>query len=258
MPLLETDKLGVRLGNRAVLIDVSLTVTGGELIAVVGPNGAGKSTLLRACAGLIKTHHGTIRLGDGVMAPIPAQTRARQIAYLPQRARCHWPLPVRKVVELGRFPYRRSWQRLTPHDQKAIDRAMTMMGVAEFARQPITTLSGGEKMRVHVARLLAGEQDLILADEPTASLDPYFQLQIIAAFKHISANGRGVVIAMHDLALASRYSDRIVVLDRGRIVGVGRPHEVLIPPLLRDVFRVEMTAAQVGEEVHLIPTAPLG
>ena len=176
--LLTARGLGVRLAGRIVLKDVSLALSAGHLVALVGPNGAGKTTLLRAMAGLIPSE-GEIEIGGHTLASLPLRERAKRFGYLPQGHVVHWPLPARDIVALGRYPHGATDPaRLSPKDAEAVLRAMQAVDVMEFSDRRVTELSGGERSRVALARALAVEAPVILADEPTASLDPRHQIDV--------------------------------------------------------------------------------
>ena len=162
-----------------VLRDISLSLPAGRLVALVGPNGAGKTTLLRALAGLVPSQ-GAIDVGGDALSSLPLRERARRFAYLPQGHVVHWPLPARDIVALGRYPHGATDPaRLTPKDAEAVLRAMQATDVVEFSERRVTELSGGERSRVALARVLAVEAPVILADEPTASLDPRYQIDVM-------------------------------------------------------------------------------
>lgn len=250
---LSVSGLAVTLGGQQIISGVSLDVSPGELIAIVGPNGSGKTTLLRAMTGLVPAT-GTIMLGGDALTSLSLRERARRVAYLPQGHLFYWPLPVADVVALGRLP-RGAGADLSEADRLAVDRAMTETGTAVFADRAVTTLSGGEKARVAIARVLATEAPLILADEPTASLDPRYQLQAVALLRRHADAGGAVIAVLHDLALAARGADRIVMLDGGRIVADGPPRAVLTPAAIAETFGIGVAVVDVEGMPVVVPLA---
>ena len=214
--------LNVKLAGRAVLNDISLSLPSGHLVALVGPNGAGKTTLLRALAGLLPSD-GAIHVGGEALSSLSLRERARRFAYLPQGHVVHWPLPARDIVALGRYPHGATDPaRLSPSDSEAVLRAMQATDVVEFADRRVTELSGGERSRVALARVLAVEAPVILADEPTASLDPRHQIDVMKSLRAAADRGVLVIVVTHDLGLAARFADTVLVLREGRLVVAGR------------------------------------
>ena len=202
------------LAGRAVLNDVSLSLSSGHLVALVGPNGAGKTTLLRALAGLVPSD-GAIHVGGEALSSLSLRERARRFAYLPQGHIVHWPLPARDIVALGRYPHGATDPaRLSPKDAEAVLRAMQATDVVEFCDRRVTELSGGERSRVALARVLAVEAPVILADEPTASLDPRHQIDVMKNLRAAADKGVLVIVVTHDLGLAARFADHVLVLSR--------------------------------------------
>ena len=215
--------LSVTLGGRAVLRDVSLSLSSGHLVALVGPNGAGKTTLLRALAGLLPSQ-GEIHVGGEALSSLRLRERARRFAYLPQGHVVHWPLPARDIVALGRYPHGATDPaRLTPKDAEAVQRAMQATDVVGFSERRVTELSGGERSRVALARVLAVEAPVMLADEPTASLDPRYQIDVMTNLRNAADGGMLVIVVTHDLGLAARFADTVLVLSEGRLVARARP-----------------------------------
>jgi iron complex transport system ATP-binding protein len=253
VPLLTMAGVSVALGGKAVLHDVSLAVSGGELVAVVGPNGAGKTTLIRAAAGLVRAA-GSISLGADALARLPLAERARRLAYLPQGHVVHWPLPAAEVVALGRLP-RSAGADMSEADRTAVARAMTAIGIAEYGDRSVTSLSGGERARVAVARVMATEAPLILADEPTASLDPRYQLAVMAMLRRHAEIGGGVIAVLHDLALAARFANRLVLMADGRVVADGPVATVLTAPLMAATFGIDAEIAEVRGVPVVVPVA---
>jgi iron complex transport system ATP-binding protein len=214
------------------LCDVSLNVLPGQIWGLIGPNGSGKSSLLQAMAGLLPTS-GQVKLGDQRLDQMAASERARRLGLLPQRSQSAWALSVRDVVSLGRLP----WQ---DDDAQAIEAAMQQAGVQAYADTPVDRLSGGQQARVWLARVLAGHPEVLLADEPVASLDLLYQQQIAQALQAYARQGRAVVVAIHDLSLAARYCDQLALMHKGQLVATGPVSEVLKPKVLSSVFGVDV------------------
>lgn len=231
--LLTLDAVSVLRGGRAVLDTVSMTVAAGELVGLLGPNGAGKTTLMRAALGL-QPSRGRIALAGVELATLPPRLRALRAAYIPQDRSIAWPLTVASLVALGRTPH-----RATPaEDAAAVDAALATMELAPLRERPATDLSGGERARVLIARALAQDAPLLLADEPVAGLDPAHGVGLMATFRGLARAGRGVLVSLHDLGLAVRWCDRVVLLDRGRVAADGPPLEVLTPARLAAVYGI--------------------
>jgi len=237
MTLLAVHDLKVRLGAVQALDGVSFTVRPGEFVGLIGPNGAGKSTLLRAVLGLVPAQ-GEITMDGRAAAGMSARERAARIAYLAQEREIAWDVPVETVVALGRTPHRPAFAGLRDADREAIEQAMRRMEVDGFRQRPATELSGGEKARVLIARALAQDTPLLLADEPAAGLDPGHQIALMRLFAELAAEGRSVVASLHDLGLAARWCSRLVLLARGRIVADGAPKAVLTPQRVREIYGV--------------------
>jgi len=229
---------GVRVdADGVVLLEaIELQLHAGEVLGIVGPNGAGKSTLLKVLAGLRATTAGTVRLDGKPLSAIEASALARQLAYLEQRPQVFWPLAVEQIVALGRLPH---GDADTAAGQQAIAQALAATETQNLRSRAFHTLSEGEKMRVHLARLLAGTPRIVLADEPVAALDPWHQLQVLELLRSEAARGATVAIVLHDLQLAARYCDRLLVLDQGRICAAGTPATVLSRDLLARIWRID-------------------
>lgn len=252
MTLLEVSRLGAALGGKPVLRNVSFAIGAGEFVGLIGPNGAGKSTLLRAVLGLIEAR-GEVRLAGHDMRALRAGERARRVAYLPQDREVAWAVPAEVLVSLGRAPHRPAFAGLTQADRMAVEQAMRRMEVDNLRMRPATELSGGEKARVLIARALAQEAPLLLADEPTAGLDPSHQIALMRIFASLAGEGRSVVASMHDLGLAARWCSRLILLDQGAIVADGRPDEVLTAGRLRQVYRVEAHFGEAAGKMIVVP-----
>ena len=243
---LDAQHVSVMLRGREVVREVSFTAERGSFLVIVGPNGAGKTTLLKAIAGLLP-YAGTLKWDGQNLATMTAARRAKILAYLPQGHIAHWPISAREVVAIGRAPFASSLARLGPADHEAIDTALALVEAAGLASRPITELSGGERARVMLARALAVGAPLLLADEPVAALDPAHQLAVMGILKERARAGGLVIAISHDLVLAARFADRILVLDDGRRAAFAPPGEALSPDILRSVFQVETLAMQAGE-----------
>ena len=211
----------VRYDRHTAVRPTSMTLTPGELVALVGPNGAGKSTLLRALAGLV-AHGGTVTWRGTPLARLDDRTRARTVAYLPQDPPVHWPLAARELVALGRLPHRAYGAGQDAADAAAVTAALEQTDTLEFAARSVNRLSVGERARVLLARALAVDAPVLLVDEPIAMLDPYHQLDVMGVLRGYAAGGNGneprvVIAVLHDLGLAARYCDRVLLMrDGGR------------------------------------------
>lgn len=240
MRTLTASKLSVHVGDKVLLHPTSLNFNNGCLAAIVGPNGAGKSTFAKALLGLT-THTGDVFLDDSPLTKFSPKERAKAIAYLPQGQGHAWPLPVSDVVALGRYPHQESQQS----SDDVVGRLLARLELDGLRHQSVLTLSGGEQMRVSMARALAVEASFLLADEPLASLDPHHQFAMMDVLRAEADNGLGVVVILHDLRLAALYADRIILLNEGRIVADGVPHDVLTESTVTDIFAVRSQVEEV-------------
>jgi iron complex transport system ATP-binding protein len=254
--LLRARDVTVRLGNAVVVQSASVTLHAGALVALVGPNGAGKTTLIRALAGLLPAE-GEIMIGERQLGAMGNRERARAVAYLPQGHVFHWPMQAGAVVALGRHPHMDPFSTPSPQDRAAVSRAMQRTATEAFADRRVTTLSGGERARIALARALATEAPVLLADEPTASLDPRHQLVVMDLLRRAARDGGAVLAILHDLTLAARFADRVLVMDGGRIVADGVPSEALSPQRVAQIFGVEAMMVDTGEGITLIARHPL-
>ena len=248
--------VSVRLGGTTVVEHANVALHVGEMVVLVGPNGAGKTTLVRALAGLLPAQ-GRITLDARPFETVPPRERARRIAYLPQGNTFHWPLPVAAIVRLGRTPHGDPFSRPTEADQAAVRRALAATATEVFAERPVTTLSGGERARVALARALATEAAVLLVDEPTVSLDPRHQLVVMGLLRDAARAGGAVLAVVHDLALAARFADRVLVMDRGRLIVDATPAEALSAERIADAFGVEAVILDTGDGAIPIARRPL-
>ena len=226
MALISTDNLTVAQRLKAV----SLELHRNELLGLIGANGAGKSTLLHAIAGLQESS-GNIKIEGRSIDSISAHERARIVGIQPQAVSSAWSLTVSDIVALGRMPW-------GDEDETAIERAIERAGIGEFRDRNIDHLSGGERARVWLARVLAGEPQALLVDEPIASLDIHYQLAVMEVLKQYTQEDKGVIVAIHDLSLAARFCDRLCLLNGGEMLALGTPEEVLTEELLSTAYGV--------------------
>lgn len=223
--------ISVSYGSTAVLHNITAQAETGQLIVIVGPNGSGKSSLLKAMTGLVP-FQGQTNL------PKTRTARSRALAYLAQDATAPERRLVRDIIALGRTPHIGALGKLTEGDQDIIHDSLARCDIVDFADRPFGSLSGGEKMRVHLARSFATQAPLLLADEPIAALDPYYQLAVMDALKAYTADGRTVIAALHDLTLARKYADKIWVLKAGQLIQNDTPDKALDATTLAHVFRI--------------------
>lgn len=231
--LLELDGVVAHIGAATVLDEVSLSVGAGELVALCGPNGAGKSSAIRAALGLTPLQGGTARLGGEDVRRLSERERGTRAAYLPQERHIAWNLPAVEVAALG-APFLSG-----PEALERARAALDEVGAAHLAERGVAEMSGGERARVLLARALVVQAPLLLADEPIAGLDPDAQLLVLERLRARADAGGGVLVSLHDLALAARVADRVVVLDAGCVVADAAPVEALSPEVLRSVFRLD-------------------
>jgi iron complex transport system ATP-binding protein len=234
--LLAGTGITLTLDGCLLLDGVTLQVHAGELLGVIGPNGAGKSTLLKILAGVVAADHGELLLERQPFAALPPQLRARKLAWLEQRPTVQWPLTVRQVVALGRLPH---GGRMDHVARLAIANAMDGTDTAGFADRPFHTLSEGEKLRVNLARVIATGASVLLADEPVAALDPWHQLQVLELLQSLARAGMGIIVVLHDLGLAARFCDRLLLLDKGRFIASGSAEAVLSSAHLAAVYGLD-------------------
>ncbi|MGB3806332.1 MAG: ABC transporter ATP-binding protein [Erythrobacter sp.] len=251
MSLLRADGLSYAIDGQSLVRHAGFALETGQLTALIGPNGSGKTTLLRLALGLLPADSGTASIGGAAAGSLSPLERARRVAYLPQARPLVWPQPVRDVISLGRFAYGAALGRLSAEDEAAVQRAISACRLEGFEERAADTLSGGELSRVHLARALAAETPLVVADEPVAALDPRYQHQTMQLFDAMANDGRGVLTVIHDLDLALRYASRILWMKEGRIVADGTPQDTFTNERLRDVFGIDARVLQDGGSMRL-------
>lgn len=232
MSLLSLRNVSAWLGSRTVLTDIHLTVKAGELVALCGPNGAGKTSVLRSALGLLPLSAGEVSLGGEPVSELGPRQRAQRAAYLPQERHIAWNMPAIEIAALG-APFLSAVDGLV-RARAALD----LVQAGDLADRGVADMSGGERARVLLARALVAEAPLLLADEPVAGLDPAAQMLVMDRLRSCTAHGRGVLVSLHDLTLAARHADRIVVLDAGRVIADAPPVQALFPHVLRTVFGI--------------------
>ncbi|GGJ03204.1 hypothetical protein GCM10008995_11240 [Halobellus salinus] len=235
-PLLTIDGLRVRLGGATVLNGVDTETDRGRFVGVVGPNGAGKTTLLRTVAGAIPPDAGHVAVDGQRIHGLSSKATSRLVASVPQDTTVAFEFDVRTLVEMGRNPHRSRFGRWTDADAAAVERALDRTDTHQFADRGVTTLSGGERQRVLLARALAQDAPLLLLDEPTGSLDINHQVRTLDLVSDLAAEGRTALAAIHDLDLAARYCDELLLISDGRVVAAGPPATVLTESAIRDAF----------------------
>lgn len=251
---IRAERVSVTLGKANVLRNIDLDVPAGRLIGLIGPNGAGKSTLLRALAGQ-QEFSGRIELAGADLRSVSPASRARQLAFLPQTRQIAWSISVRRVVALGRMPWRGQTGNDAGRDQLICEEALAATDTHVLAERSATQLSGGEQARVLLARAFAQDTPLLLADEPAAGLDPAHQISMMLALQKLARRGRAVLVSLHDLGMAARFCDQIAVLDQGALVEFGQPREVITKPMLASVFGIE---ARIEHEDGAMSVTPTG
>ncbi len=251
---IEAIDVHVRYGDSHALEGVNCAVGAGEMVGLIGPNGAGKTTLMRVLAGLQALQAGETRYDGAHASALPRGELARRVAFLAQAGEAAWPLRVDHLVGLGRLPHRRAFSGPSAADRAAIEAALAAADVAYLRERTLRALSGGERARVLLARALAVEAEVLLADEPVAALDPLHQLQAMALLRSVARGGAGVVAVLHDLTLAARFCDRLIVLAGGRVVADGPP-SVLTDAVVAAAYGVEALRGEHGGEPFIVPWA---
>ena len=227
-----------------VINGVSMSLRTGEFLGIIGPNGAGKSTMLRLLCGILQPSQGTVLLHSKDIAQLSHKLIAQQIAFVPQETHFALDFPVNEIVRMGRYPYKRPFQREDATDRRAIEYALDAANVTGLHTRPINSLSSGERQRVVIARALAQSPRILLLDEPTSHLDLHHQFAIMELLKKLNADGISIVVVHHDLNLASLYCQNLTLMNEGKIFAQGRPNELLTETTLKRVYGADVKIAR--------------
>ncbi|MGR4990021.1 Fe(3+) dicitrate ABC transporter ATP-binding protein FecE [Vibrio rotiferianus] len=234
--MLETQNLSVAYGKHTIIPNLSVSIPKGKITALIGPNGCGKSTLLKTLVRINKPVSGEVMFEGKPLSSYGDKVLARSLSLLPQILVSPEGITVRKLVEYGRSPYVSHWGKLGKEDQVIVEQAMHDTGVFEFADQPVESLSGGQRQRAWIAMIMAQDTEVVMLDEPTTYLDMSHQVELMKLMQQMNSKGKTVVVVLHDLNLACRYCDHLVVLEKGQLVAQGTPDEVFTETLLKRVF----------------------
>ncbi|MCP4322065.1 MAG: ABC transporter ATP-binding protein [Psychromonas sp.] len=259
---LKCKNLGFSFDKKPLLQGINLTFKAGEFVGLIGANGAGKSTLLQLLLGLLKPQSGNVLLADSDINKIKRREIAKQLAFVPQSIELPFAFSVQQIVAMGRNPYLGAFELETAEDKKLIEEAMLQTDILHLQNRLVNTLSGGEKQRVIIARALAQQSATILLDEPIASLDICHQLETLQLIKSLTDSGKTAISALHDLNLAARYCDRLILIGKQQngtttIIHDGTPEQVLNRQNLKEHFSIEATITQQGNSVCLSEILPI-
>jgi len=242
---LEVESIRVGYENKTIVHDLSLQIPDGKITTIIGSNGCGKSTLLKAITRILKHESGQVILDGQNISKMNTKELAKELAILPQSPESAYGLTVEELVSYGRFPYQKGFGNLSQKDKDVIDWALQVTKTEEFRLQSVDALSGGQRQRVWIAMSLAQETDIIFLDEPTTYLDMAHQLEVLELlYKLNEEQGRTIVMVLHDLNQAARFSDYIVALSQGELVKFGTAEEVMVPEVLKKVFNIDAVIGQ--------------
>ncbi|MDF7798828.1 ABC transporter ATP-binding protein [Pontiellaceae bacterium B1224] len=233
--------VSISYGPHRAVDTVSLHIPAGEVTVLVGPNGCGKSTLLRGISGLQPLEEGAVLYDEKNLRRIHGRERAQYVSLLPQSPIAPDGITVQALVQYGRHPHQGLFQRWSQRDEEVVAAAMKQTGIIELAARPLESLSGGQRQRCWLAMSLAQESPIILLDEPTSMLDIGHQSEVLSLVKQLAANGKTVVVVLHDLIAAARYADRLVAMHDGRLVAEGKPADIVTPALIRELYNIDST-----------------
>jgi iron complex transport system ATP-binding protein len=252
--MIAVERLTLSLGNRTVVHDLSFVLERGRVTAILGPNGAGKTSLIRAMAGLIPARSGRIFINDQPLNEIPQIDLARRIGYLPQDGEPAWNLSAFELAALGRLPHRSRFSAPSEKDDDAVFAALAATDTSRFAARPIGSLSGGERARVKMARVLAGDPHWILADEPLANLDPPHQRDMLGLLRSAAKRGKGAIAVLHQLEAATQ-ADDVLILKEGSLIAFGPTRDVLTPNHLESAFGMPFEIIEKAGRIVILPGA---
>ncbi|MGT2757004.1 ABC transporter ATP-binding protein [Streptococcus ovuberis] len=252
MSRIQSENLTVAYAEQHILSDLTLAIEDGKITTIIGANGCGKSTLLKALTRIIPARAGHVYLDGQIIAEMPTQLVAQKMALLPQVLEATAGISVYELVSYGRFPHQSGLGRLTDVDRERIDWALEATGTKSYSQLHVDSLSGGQRQRVWIAMALAQDTDIIFLDEPTTYLDMNHQLEVLDLLKHLNQTmGKTIVMVLHDLNLAARYSDRLIAMKDGKIKLHGQVAEVMTKEILKDLFKVEVEIVQ--DPIHHCP-----
>lgn len=238
---LQAKNVLVSLNDKRILENISLGISKGKITSIIGPNGSGKSTFIKTIARSLPPSSGCVYLNGQDMRSLGSKELAKRVAVLYQSSRAPNDVTVKDLVEYGRFPYQNWWKGQSDQDREVVEWALRQTGLSNYTERPVVTLSGGEQQRAWIAMALAQKPQMLILDEPTTYLDIAHQLEIMELIKRLnSESGLSVIMVLHDLNQAAKYSDTTIVLYKGRIAAVGTPAEVITAEILRSVFKVEV------------------
>ena len=240
MKAIEAKDVAFSYNTNEVIKDVSFAVEEGEFLGVIGPNGAGKSTILRILCKILKPKQGEVLIFNKNIEDISPKTLAQQIGFVPQETHFSLNFSVEDIILMGRYPYLRAFQKESPKDLEAVQRALQSADILSFRKRPINSLSSGEKQRVVIARALAQDPKILLLDEPTSHLDLHHQSRIMNLLKKLNNQGMSIIIVNHDLNLASLHCERLILMHEGCIHSEGTPQSLIKEEILKEVYETEV------------------
>jgi len=244
---LKVEGLNVCYGDKKILNDISFSIKSGEIASIIGPNGSGKSTLIKSMSRYLKPVSGNIYLNNVDINQIKTKEIARNLAILPQVKGVSSDISIGELVSYGRYPHIKFGKRLSKEDREIIDWALEKTGLIEMKNRYVITLSGGERQRAWIAMALAQKPKILLLDEPTTFLDICYQMETLELVKELNKTlGITVVMVLHDLNQAARYSDKMLVINKGELWEYGEPCKIVSKGLLKDIFRID---ADIYEDI---------